>query len=59
MVLACADEKTTVELITKLKEKYEKPSPSNQVFLIRKLFNLMLKDGDSITGHINEFTSLI
>lgn len=40
VALAFAGEKTNVGLITKLKEMHEKPSASNQVFLIQKLFNL-------------------
>ena len=59
VALACAAEKTTMGLISKLKGMYEKPSASNQVYLIRKLFNLVLKEGDSVTEHINMFTAMI
>lgn len=45
-------------LITKLK-MYEKPSTSNQVLLIQKLSNLLLKEGDFVTEHNNVFTVLI
>ncbi|PKA60715.1 Retrovirus-related Pol polyprotein from transposon TNT 1-94 [Apostasia shenzhenica] len=34
---------------------YEKPSTSNKVYLMRRLFNLKMTEGSSVTDHINEF----
>nr|GEW91463.1 retrovirus-related Pol polyprotein from transposon TNT 1-94 [Tanacetum cinerariifolium] len=38
---------------------YEKPSVANKVFLIRQLVNLKIKEGSSVTDHVNEFNSII
>ena len=34
---------------------YEKPSTNNKVHLMKKLFNLKMMEGMSITQHLNEF----
>ena len=51
--------KTTHELIKALSNMYEKPSAANKVFLIRQLVNLKMKEGGSVTDHVNEFNSII
>ena len=38
---------------------YEKPSASNKVFLMKKLFNLKMTDSRSIGGHLNKFNTLM
>nr|KYP74580.1 Retrovirus-related Pol polyprotein from transposon TNT 1-94 [Cajanus cajan] len=38
---------------------YEKPSASNKVFLIRQLVNTKMREGASVTYHVNEFNSLL
>nr|KYP45634.1 Retrovirus-related Pol polyprotein from transposon TNT 1-94 [Cajanus cajan] len=38
---------------------YEKPSASNKVFLIRQLVNTKMREGVSVTDHVNEFNSLL
>ena len=48
-------EKTTVDLMKGLSNMYEKPSASNKVFLMRRLFNLKIAEGAFVTYHINEF----
>ena len=48
-------EKTTADLMKALSNMYEKPSASNKVYLMRRLFNLKMAEGASVTDHINEF----
>jgi len=38
---------------------YEKPSAANKVYLIRRLVNLKMGEGNSITNHISEFNTII
>ena len=53
------NEKTTFGLLKALSNMYEKPSAANKVFLIRQLVNTKMKEGASVTDHINEFNSII
>ena len=48
-------EKTMVDLINALAKLYEKPSTSNNVFLMKHLFNMKMSEGGSITDHLNNF----
>ena len=50
--------KTTKELMAARSKMYEKPSASNKIFLMKKLFNLKMVDNESITEHLNEFNTL-
>ena len=52
-------ETITHGLIKALSNMYEKPSPSNKVYLIRLLFATRLKEGDCVTDHVNEFNSIL
>ena len=47
--------KTTEDLMKTLATLYEKPSASNKVFLIKRLFNMKMAEGGSVTDHLNEF----
>ncbi|VFQ58507.1 unnamed protein product [Cuscuta campestris] len=38
---------------------YEKPSAANKVFLIRELVNTRMKEGTSVTEHINKLNSIL
>ena len=41
---------------------YEKPSASNKVFSMKRLFNMKMSEGGSVADHLNEFnrpTSLL
>ena len=49
-----AKEKTTAGLMAALSNMYEKPSASNKVHLMRRLFNLRMTEGASTAQHINE-----
>mgnify|MGYP000187974207 CR=1 FL=1 len=37
---------------------YEKETAANKVFLMRKLYDLRMKDTDSVASHLNEFDAL-
>ncbi|KAE8706762.1 Retrovirus-related Pol polyprotein from transposon TNT 1-94 [Hibiscus syriacus] len=53
-----AKEKTTSGLMTALSSMYEKPSASNKVHLIRRLFNLRMTEGASVAQHLNELNTI-
>ena len=43
---------TTIEgLIKALEKLYEKPSASNKVFLMERLFNMKISEGGSVADH--------
>ena len=46
--------KTTEELMQTLVRLYEKPSTSNKVFLMKRLFNMKMEEGRSVANRINE-----
>ena len=48
-------EETTKNLMAVLSKMYEKPSTSNKVFLMKKLFNLKMGGSGSAVGHLNVF----
>ena len=41
-----------------LAKLYGKPSASNKVFLMKRLFNMKMSKGGSIADHLNEFNTL-
>ena len=41
-----------------LSKLYEKPSASNKVFLMKRLFNMKMSESGSIVDHLNEFNTL-
>ena len=51
-------EKTIKDLIVALLKMHEKPSVSNKVFLMKKLFNLKIADSKSVVRHLKEFNTL-
>ncbi|RZC08730.1 Retrovirus-related Pol polyprotein from transposon TNT 1-94 [Glycine soja] len=53
------NEKTTAGLMKALSDMYEKPSAANKVYLMRRLFNLKMGEGISVTNHINEFNTIL
>ena len=53
------NEKTTAGLIKALSNMYEKPSAANKVYLIRQLVNTKMREGASVTDHVNEFNSIL
>ena len=52
-------EKTTEGVMSALSKLYEKPSASNKVFLMKRLFNMKMSESGSIADHLNEFNTLI
>jgi hypothetical protein len=48
-------EKTTEDLMKVLDRLYEKPPASNNVFLMKRLFNMNILEGGSVEDHLNEF----
>jgi hypothetical protein len=51
-------EKTTKGLMDVLAKLYEKPSASNKVFLMKRLFNMKMSEGGSVEDHLNEFNTV-
>ncbi|VFQ84895.1 unnamed protein product [Cuscuta campestris] len=52
-------EKTAKGIMDALSDMYEKPSATNKVFLIRELVNTKMKEGTSVTEHINKLNSIL
>uniref|UniRef100_A0A803NDX7 Retrovirus-related Pol polyprotein from transposon TNT 1-94-like beta-barrel domain-containing protein n=1 Tax=Chenopodium quinoa TaxID=63459 RepID=A0A803NDX7_CHEQI len=53
-----AKETTTAGLMKALSNMYEKPSASNKVHLMRRLFSLRMSEGGSVAQHLNELNSV-
>nr|XP_016479728.1 PREDICTED: uncharacterized protein LOC107800975 [Nicotiana tabacum] len=53
------NDKTTAGLMKALSNMYEKPSASNKVYLMRRLLNLKMTEGGSVTEYINEFNIIL
>ncbi|KAE8730100.1 hypothetical protein F3Y22_tig00003041pilonHSYRG00846 [Hibiscus syriacus] len=53
-----AKEKTTAGLMAALSSMYEKPSASNKVHLMRRLFHLRMTEGASMAQHLNELNTI-
>ena len=51
-------ETTTEGLMQTLAKLYEKPSASNKVFLMKRLFNMKMSEGGSVADHLNEFNTV-
>ena len=58
VIFNISSDKMTLDLMPTLSKMYEKPSASNKIFLMKKLFNLKMADIRSITEHLNEFNML-
>ena len=52
-------EKTTEGVMSALSKLYEKPSASNKVFLMKRLFNMKMSKGGYVIEHLNEFKRLL
>ncbi|KAE8683538.1 hypothetical protein F3Y22_tig00111200pilonHSYRG00002 [Hibiscus syriacus] len=53
-----AKEKTTTGLMAALSSMYEKPSASNKVHLMRRLFNLRITEEALMAQHLNELNTI-
>jgi hypothetical protein len=51
-------EKTTKELMDTLTKLCEKPSVSNKIFLMKRLFNMKMSEGGFVADHLNEFNTV-
>jgi hypothetical protein len=58
MAFNISKENTTKELMDALAKLYEKPSSSNKVFLMKRLFNMKMSEGGSVADHLNEFNTV-
>lgn len=59
MTFNIMSEKTTVDLMSTLVRIYEKPSASNKVFLMKRLFNMKIIDGGFVVEHLNNFNTMM
>jgi hypothetical protein len=59
ILLNVSGEATTKELWDKLGTLYQSKSLVNKLFLWKKLYNLRMKDGDSVTEHLNAFNIVV
>jgi hypothetical protein len=58
MAFNISNEKTMKSLMDALAKLYEKPSMSNKVFPMKRLFNMNMSEGGSIADHLNEFNTV-
>eukprot|EP00253_Pinus_taeda_P011480 PITA_11480 len=58
-IMVYSGEATTKALWDKLGTLYQSKSLVNKLFLRKKLYNLRMKDGDSVTEHINAFNTMV
>jgi hypothetical protein len=56
MVQACT---TAKELWKTLSDRYEKKVATMKIYFIRHLYNLQMKESDSITAHLNDYEGII
>ncbi|KAK2967224.1 hypothetical protein RJ640_000698 [Escallonia rubra] len=51
-------EKTIAAVMKALEKLYEKPSASNKVFLMKKLFNMRMSENGFVVDHLNDFNGV-
>jgi hypothetical protein len=54
-----SEEATTKDLWDKLGKLYQSKSLVNKLFLRKKLYNLRMRDGDSVAEHLNAFNIVV
>jgi hypothetical protein len=59
ILLNVSGEATTKELWDKLGNLYQFKSLVNKLFLHKNMYNLMMRDGDSVTEHMNSFNTVV
>ena len=59
VLLNVSGEATAKALWDKLGTLYQSKSLVNKLFLRKKLYNLRMKDGDSVTEHLNAFNTVV
>ena len=51
-------EKTTAGLMAALSKMYEKPSASNKVYLMKRMFNMKMTNNGRVAEHLNNFNTV-
>ena len=59
VLLNVSGEATMKNLWEKLGTLYQSKSLVNKLFLRKKLYNLRIKDGDSVIEHLNAFNTMV
>ena len=59
VLLNVSEEDTTKDLWEKLGNLYQSKSLVNKIFLRKKLYNLRMRDGDSVAQHLNFFNTIL
>ena len=59
VLLNVSGEATVKNLLEKLGNLYQSKSLVNKLFLWKNLYNLRMKDGDSVTEHLNAFNTVV
>ena len=57
-VLHSAILRDSLRTLEELSETYERKVALNKMYLIRRLYNLRMKESDSVQAHLNEYESL-
>lgn len=58
VAFSISNEKTTKDLMSTLYRMYEKPSASNKVFLMKRLFNMKMEESRIVAKHLYEFNTV-
>ena len=59
VLLNVLEEATTKDLWENLGKLYQSKSLVNKLFLRKKLYNLRMRDGDSVAEHLNAFNTVV
>ena len=59
VLLNVSEEATTKDSREKLGKLYQSKSLVNKLFLRNKLYNLRMRDGDSVAEHLNTFNTVV
>jgi hypothetical protein len=59
ILLNVSEEATAKDLWEKLGKLYQSKSLVNKLFLRKKLYNLRMRDGDSVAEHLNAFNTMV
>jgi hypothetical protein len=59
VLLNVSEEATAKDLWEKLGKLYQSKSLVNKLFLRKKLYNLRMRDGDSVAEHLNAFNTVV
>jgi hypothetical protein len=59
VLLNVSEEATSKDLWEKLRNLYQSKSLVNKLFLRKKLYNLRMRDGDSVEENLNAFNTMV